>query len=96
MPDRRCRDGGRCWPRSIDPPSRAAVETERAFLAELGSGCSLPVGAHAAGDLLSGFLADPATGRALRRRVDLGADRVAAARRLARDLASELAADAGT
>ena len=79
-----------------DPPSRAAVEAERAFLAELGSGCSLPVGAHAAGDLLSGFLADPATGRALRRRVDLGADRVAAARRLARDMASELAADAGT
>jgi hydroxymethylbilane synthase len=28
-------------------PSRQAVECERAFLAELGSGCSLPVGAHA-------------------------------------------------
>ena len=27
-------------------PSRRAVEVERAFLAELGSGCSLPVGAH--------------------------------------------------
>ena len=26
--------------------SRYAVETERAFLAELGAGCSLPVGAH--------------------------------------------------
>jgi len=76
------------------PPTRAAVETERAFLAELGSGCSLPVGAHAAGDLLTGFLADPDQGRALRRSVDLGADCVAAARRLARELANELAADA--
>jgi len=75
-------------------PTRAAVETERAFLAELGSGCSLPVGAHAAGDLLTGFLADPAQGRALRRSVDLGADRLAAARRLARELANELAAEA--
>jgi hydroxymethylbilane synthase len=28
-------------------PSRAAVDCERAFLAELGSGCALPVGAHA-------------------------------------------------
>lgn len=27
-------------------PSRRAVETERAFLAELGAGCSLPIGAH--------------------------------------------------
>jgi len=75
-------------------PTRAAVETERAFLAELGSGCSLPVGAHAAGDLLTGFLADPDQGRALRRSVDLGAERAAAARRLARELANELAADA--
>lgn len=29
-----------------DVPSRHAVETERAFLAVLGSGCSLPVGAY--------------------------------------------------
>jgi hydroxymethylbilane synthase len=28
-------------------PTRAAVDCERAFLAELGSGCSLPVGAYA-------------------------------------------------
>jgi hydroxymethylbilane synthase len=28
-------------------PTRAAVDCERAFLAELGSGCALPVGAHA-------------------------------------------------
>jgi hydroxymethylbilane synthase len=30
-----------------DPTSRLAVVAERAFLAELGSGCDLPVGAHA-------------------------------------------------
>ena len=29
-----------------DPPTRHAVEVERSFLAELGSGCTLPVGAH--------------------------------------------------
>jgi hydroxymethylbilane synthase len=29
------------------PASRLAVDCERAFLAELGSGCALPVGAHA-------------------------------------------------
>ena len=38
-------------------PTRAAVEVERAFLAELGTGCSLPVAAHAVGDRLHGFLA---------------------------------------
>jgi hydroxymethylbilane synthase len=44
--------------RSIDhAPTRQAVEVERAFLAELGSGCSLPVGAHAAGRVLTAFLA---------------------------------------
>ena len=36
--------------------SRRAVEIERAFLAELGSGCSLPVGAHATGTTLTAFL----------------------------------------
>lgn len=43
------------------PATRAAVELERAFLAELGSGCSLPVGAYAIEGLLTGFLADPST-----------------------------------
>ena len=43
---------------SIDhESSRRAVEVERAFLAELGSGCSLPVGAHASDGVLTGFLA---------------------------------------
>lgn len=40
------------------PTSRVAVQLERAFLAELGTGCSLPVAAHAVGDQLTGFLAD--------------------------------------
>ena len=36
--------------------TRRAVEVERAFLAELGSGCSLPVGAHVSGSRLTAFL----------------------------------------
>jgi hydroxymethylbilane synthase len=41
-----------------DAPTRTAVETERAFLAELGSGCSLPVAAHAHDGRLHAFVAD--------------------------------------
>jgi hydroxymethylbilane synthase len=44
-------------------PTRAAVEVERAFLAELGSGCSLPVAGHVDHGVLRAFLADPETGR---------------------------------
>jgi hydroxymethylbilane synthase len=39
-------------------PTRQAVEVERAFMAELGSGCSLPVGAHAGEGVLTAFLAN--------------------------------------
>lgn len=38
-------------------PSRRAVEHERAFLAELGSGCSLPVGAFDDGTVMRMYLA---------------------------------------
>jgi hydroxymethylbilane synthase len=38
-------------------PTRHAVEVERAFLAELGSGCSLPLGACVVGGVLHTFLA---------------------------------------
>ena len=38
-------------------PTRRSVEIERAFLAELGSGCSLPIGAHDDGGSLRVFLA---------------------------------------
>ena len=57
--------------------TRHAVEVERAFLAELGSGCSLPVGAHAADGVLRTFLADPARDLAVGDVLDLagtGAD----------------------
>ncbi len=45
-----------------DPETRHAVEVERAFLAELGSGCSMPVGAHVDAGTLWTFLADLDTG----------------------------------
>ena len=78
-----------------DPTTRAAVEAERAFLAELGSGCTLPVGAHVehGGENLIGFLARPEVGRVLIRRVTLAADkqsRLASAAKLARELYDEL------
>lgn len=38
-------------------PTRGAVEVERAYLGELGSGCSLPVGAYADAVRLTTFLA---------------------------------------
>jgi hydroxymethylbilane synthase len=57
-----------------DGPTRAAVELERRFLAELGSGCSLPVGAHCDGAALLAYLADPATGRRAIRREPFDVD----------------------
>lgn len=42
--------------------TRHDVTVERAFLAELGSGCSLPIGAHVDGHRLYTFLSDDATG----------------------------------
>jgi hydroxymethylbilane synthase len=42
--------------------TRRRVEIERAFLGELGSGCSLPVGGHVIADDLHVFLADPDRG----------------------------------
>ncbi len=77
-------------------PTRAAVTAERAFLAELGTGCSLPVAAHVVGDRLSAFLADPSTGRHVERSVDLeggAATWAAQAASLARALRAELGAD---
>lgn len=52
--DRRVVDALR---RIDDPDTRRSVEIERAFLGELGSGCSLPVGAHVDDDRLTTFLA---------------------------------------
>ncbi|MEO1056492.1 MAG: hydroxymethylbilane synthase [Actinomycetota bacterium] len=41
-----------------DPTTHHAVAVERSFLAELGAGCTMPVGAHVADDVLHTFLAD--------------------------------------
>jgi hydroxymethylbilane synthase len=82
-----------------DAPTRSAVETERAFLAELGTGCSLPVGAYVEAassgddsDQLIGFLARPEVGRALIGRAALapGANRLRVAADLSRRLFAEL------
>jgi hydroxymethylbilane synthase len=76
-------------------PTRADVEAERAFLAELGTGCSLPVAAHAHDGRLDGFLADPEAGRHVARSVELpvsSSDRLAVAAGLAAALRSELEA----
>ncbi len=54
--------------RSIDDaPTRHAVEVERTYLAELGSGCSLPLGAHVVGGWLHVFLASSVDGDVLDR-----------------------------
>ena len=75
-----CRDDDRSTRnalRGIDhEPTRRAVTIERAFLAELGSGCALPVGAHADGKRLHTFLADLDTGITASDRFDLNGDDV--------------------
>jgi hydroxymethylbilane synthase len=72
-----------------DAPTRAAVEVERAFLATLGSGCSLPVGAHVHDGWLLAFLADPDRGGSLRAAEPLPGDQVSAVQ-AARDLAMSM------
>lgn len=52
--------------------TRRAVEIERAFLAELGSGCSLPVAGHVDAGGLHVFLADPERGMWVDDVVDVG------------------------
>ena len=55
-------------------PTRQAVEVERAFLAELGSGCSLPVGAHAGARTLTAFLGSADRRQHLTETIDLTDD----------------------
>lgn len=61
-----CRDrGGRSFDAIADiddPEARHDVTVERAFMAELGSGCSLPIGAHVDHRRLYTFLANFETG----------------------------------
>jgi hydroxymethylbilane synthase len=60
---------------AIDHAStRHDVEVERAFLAELGSGCSLPVGGHVANGVLYTFLANLSTGMSISGQVVLSGD----------------------
>lgn len=78
-------------------PSRRAVEIERAFLAELGSGCSLPVAGHVDGHVLRVFLADPDAATSVADVIELSSDPDGAAPwgpdlAVARSTASELAA----
>ena len=73
-------------------PSRAAVDGERAFLAALGGGCDLPVGAHvtvrAGGWRCEGLIADVA-GTTVLRHVETGDDPVALGRLVAGALLGE-------
>ena len=55
-------------------PSRRAVDAERAFLAAIGSGCELPVGAHAAGGRLEAVLSSLDGRILLRHTVPFGED----------------------
>ena len=71
-------------------PSRVAVDAERAWLAEVGGGCDLPVGAHARVDAdggirLSAMIATP-DGRVMLRETGEGDDPIEVGRRLARRL----------
>lgn len=52
-------------------PTRHAVEVERAFLAELGSGCSLPVGGHVVEGRLHTFLANLESGVSVSDQIEL-------------------------
>jgi hydroxymethylbilane synthase len=71
-------------------PSRRAVDAERAWLAEVGGGCDLPVGAYAtvaAGGRVSlTAMVGTSDGRVMLRDADAGDDPVEVGRRLARHL----------
>ena len=71
-----------------DASTRFAVSVERAFLAELGAGCSLPLGAYCADGLLFGYLsgADDAGATAFRETIELPDDAATAT-----DLAAAMA-----
>ena len=81
-----------------DAEVRRPVDAERAFLAELGGGCSLPVGAHAevAADSairIVGLLATP-DGRSVVRATDTDTDAETAGRRVAATLQAMFDGDA--
>jgi hydroxymethylbilane synthase len=71
-------------------PSRRAVDAERAWLAEVGGGCDLPVGAYAtvddSGRVTLTAMIGTSDGRVMLRDSDAGDDPVELGRRLARHL----------
>jgi hydroxymethylbilane synthase len=76
-------------------PTRRAVTIERAYLDELGAGCTLPVGAYVDGELLHVFLADDAGLTAVTRAVELsgeGSHDLETARQTAREARETVAA----
>lgn len=82
-----------------DSDARDAVTIERAFLAELGGGCSLPVGAYCDGNRLRTFLASETGPRSIRADVEISGDLAAdcqTAANLARDARDELAGEIDT
>ena len=82
-----------------DAPTRRAVEVERTFLAQLGSGCSLPVGGHVHDGRLWAFLAssdvDPSAAPVRSEVRSSPLDGSAADHERARQLAAELLAAVG-
>ena len=73
-----------------DPVSHRCLDAERAFLAELGGGCELPVGAHAVVNddglvEIEGFIASP-DGLVVLRRAENGEDAFAVGGSLAREI----------
>jgi hydroxymethylbilane synthase len=76
-------------------PTHRAVTIERAYLDELGAGCTLPVGAYVDGELLHVFLADDAGLTAVTRAVELsgeGSHDLETARQTAREARETVAA----
>lgn len=69
-------------------PTRFAVETERTFLAEVGAGCTAPLGAHVSGGTLSVFMASGPEANA-RRFTSTKSITASTAHDVARDLARE-------
>lgn len=91
-----CRDGDSAVREAVRPlddaPTARAVRAERAFLAALGGGCNVPLGAHAfpderGGIELVGFVAEP-DGPRLLRGASRGEDAHEVGRALAEDLLS--------
>ncbi len=78
-------------------PSRAAIDGERAFLAELGGGCDLPVGAQVTaltqGWRCEGLIAD-LEGSTVLRHVETGSEPAALGARVARALLDDLGGSA--